>query len=124
MAKQKMKLLLAAAAMAAATLLHAQPYPSRAIKIMVPWPAGGLNDVIARTFNDRVSKSLGQTVITDFKAVTSLVFGQVPAHNFRRFGLLGIALIMFGGLAICRVTSIHHTNAYRLTLCDVLIGNF
>jgi tripartite-type tricarboxylate transporter receptor subunit TctC len=43
-------------------------WPSRPVRFLVPWPAGGLNDVIARTFNDRVSKSLGQTVITDFKA--------------------------------------------------------
>lgn len=46
----------------------AQEWPVRPIRFLVPWPAGGLNDVIARAFNDRVSRSLGQTVITDFKA--------------------------------------------------------
>lgn len=43
-------------------------WPARTIRFLVPWPAGGLNDVIARTFNDRVSQALGRTVITDFKA--------------------------------------------------------
>ena len=43
-------------------------WPTRPVRFLVPWPAGGLNDVIARTFNDRVSQALGQTVITDFKA--------------------------------------------------------
>jgi len=43
-------------------------WPTRMIRFVVPWPAGGLNDVIARTFNDRVSQRLGQTVVTDFKA--------------------------------------------------------
>jgi len=43
-------------------------WPQRPIRFVVPWPAGGLNDVIARTFNDRVGQRLGQTVVTDFKA--------------------------------------------------------
>jgi len=43
-------------------------WPTRPIRFVVPWPAGGLNDVIARTFNDRVSQRLGQSVVTDFKA--------------------------------------------------------
>lgn len=43
-------------------------WPTRPVRFLVPWPAGGLNDVIARAFNDRVSQALGQTVITDFKA--------------------------------------------------------
>ncbi len=46
----------------------AQDWPVKPVKFLVPWPAGGLNDVLARTINDRVSKSLGQTVITDFRA--------------------------------------------------------
>lgn len=46
----------------------AQEWPAKPIRFVVPWPAGGLNDVIARTYNERVSKGLGQTVVTDFKA--------------------------------------------------------
>jgi tripartite-type tricarboxylate transporter receptor subunit TctC len=43
-------------------------WPARPIRFLVPWPAGGLNDVIARSFNDKVSQALGKQVITDFKA--------------------------------------------------------
>ena len=43
-------------------------WPTRPVRFLVPWPAGGLNDIIARSFNDKVSQSLGKTVITDFKA--------------------------------------------------------
>ena len=43
-------------------------YPTRPVRFLVPWPAGGLNDIIARSFNDKVSQSLGKQVITDFKA--------------------------------------------------------
>jgi tripartite-type tricarboxylate transporter receptor subunit TctC len=65
----RMRTLMVAITLAACTLgAAAQEWPARPIRFIVPWPAGGLNDIIARTFNDRVSKSLGQTVITDFKA--------------------------------------------------------
>jgi tripartite-type tricarboxylate transporter receptor subunit TctC len=50
---------------------HAQSaseWPSRPVRFLVPWPAGGLNDIIARSFNDKVAQSLGRQVITDFKA--------------------------------------------------------
>ena len=42
-------------------------WPSRPVRFLVPWPAGGLNDIIARSFNDKVAQSLGKQVITDFK---------------------------------------------------------
>ena len=65
--------LLCAAPLSAAFQSHAQTagvgdWPSRPVRFIVPWPAGGLNDIIARSFNDKVSAALGKTVITDFKA--------------------------------------------------------
>ena len=68
MAKLKIKSLLAAAAMAAATALHAQPYPSRAIKIMVPWPAGGATDNVARVVAQKLSPIFGQPVVVENRA--------------------------------------------------------
>jgi tripartite-type tricarboxylate transporter receptor subunit TctC len=43
-------------------------WPARPVRFLVPWPAGGLNDLIARAVNDSVSRALGQPVVTDFKA--------------------------------------------------------
>ncbi len=51
-------LLLAGAAMA-------QSYPSKPVTLQVPYPAGGLSDVIARTVNTALGKHLGQPVIVD-----------------------------------------------------------
>ncbi|QRF61886.1 tripartite tricarboxylate transporter substrate binding protein [Variovorax paradoxus] len=45
----------------------AQDWPNRPIRFVVPWPPGGLNDTIARAFNDRVGQVLGQPVVLDFK---------------------------------------------------------
>ena len=43
----------------------AQTYPSKPITLLVPYPAGGLSDVIARTVNTTLSKNLGQPVLVE-----------------------------------------------------------
>lgn len=53
------------------SLAHAQaaPWaPTRPVRFIVPWPSGGLNDIVARSFNDPVSRALGQPVVNDFRA--------------------------------------------------------
>lgn len=43
----------------------AQQYPTKPIRIVVPYPAGGLVDTLARTLGPRLQTSLGQPVIVD-----------------------------------------------------------
>jgi tripartite-type tricarboxylate transporter receptor subunit TctC len=43
----------------------AQSFPSKPVTLMVPYPAGGVSDVIARTLNNTLSKHLGQPVIVE-----------------------------------------------------------
>jgi len=43
----------------------AQSFPSKPIMLMVPYPAGGQSDVIARLVNTALAKQLGQPVIVD-----------------------------------------------------------
>lgn len=43
----------------------AQQYPSKPVTLLVPYPAGGLSDFIARTVNASLSKHLGQPVIVE-----------------------------------------------------------
>lgn len=43
----------------------ADPYPSRIVKITVPWPAGGAADAIGRITAEELTKALGQTVIVE-----------------------------------------------------------
>ncbi len=55
--------LLASLLMSGAVL--AQAYPSKPVSLLVPYPAGGLSDVIARTVNTTLAKNLGQPVIVE-----------------------------------------------------------
>jgi tripartite-type tricarboxylate transporter receptor subunit TctC len=43
----------------------AQTYPARALKIIVPFPAGGASDVMARLLADRLSRALDETIIVE-----------------------------------------------------------
>jgi tripartite-type tricarboxylate transporter receptor subunit TctC len=44
---------------------HSDSFPSRSINMVVPFPAGGPSDVIARIVADHMSKTLGQAVIIE-----------------------------------------------------------
>ena len=61
-----MLLRIAALALAvAASAVHAQGYPSRPVTLVVPFSAGGPTDTLARIMAERVSRTLGQTVVVE-----------------------------------------------------------
>ena len=60
----------AAAALLAASLAlcaHAQPYPSRPVKIIVPFAPGGFTDVVARILQTQLAAAIGQPVVIENK---------------------------------------------------------
>jgi len=44
---------------------RAQDYPSRSITVVVPFPAGGASDVVARIVTNQMSRTLGQSIIIE-----------------------------------------------------------
>jgi tripartite-type tricarboxylate transporter receptor subunit TctC len=59
--------LVALASVVASPRASAQQYPARPVKIIVPFPPGGGNDIIARFIAQRLTSALGQQVIIENK---------------------------------------------------------
>ncbi len=83
----------------AAPASHAQSYPSRAITLVVPFPAGGGNDALARLAAERMSKTLGQQVVVENRGcaggtIAPRAVGKGPADGYT------ILLTYTGTLAI------------------------
>jgi len=53
------------AVLSALSPTHAQDYPARAVKIIVPFPAGGTADVMPRIFADWLTRHWGQPVVIE-----------------------------------------------------------
>ena len=62
----------------------AQEYPSKPIRMVVPFPAGGVVDYVARQVGQRMSESMGQTIVVENRAgasgalATEAVAGSPP----------------------------------------------
>src|SRR5690242_5822377 len=48
-----------------ATLAHAQSYPAKAVRLIIPFPPGGSNDVVGRVVAAQLGERLGQGVVID-----------------------------------------------------------
>jgi tripartite-type tricarboxylate transporter receptor subunit TctC len=78
--------ILALSVLAASTAM-AQTYPSKPIRWLVPYPAGGGSDFLARTIGQQLSTQTGQTVIVDNKpgantAVAAAETARAPADGY------------------------------------------
>lgn len=78
------KLLTASLGLAVAGLLAAWPlaaaaqnFPSKPLRLVVPYPAGGATDFVARMVGERLSKSLAQPVLVDNKSGAAGAIGVV-----------------------------------------------
>ena len=92
MTKLKMKKWLSGAlvclcGVSTAGLAHAQSWPTKPIKLIVPYPPGGGTDVIARIVQEPLAKELGQQVIIDNRggaggSIGSALAAQSPSDGY------------------------------------------
>ena len=90
-------------AVSAVSVTHAaDTYPTRAIRMIVPFSAGGAADIIARLMGARLTESLGQSVVIDTRPGGGTVLGteivaRATADGYT-LGMLATSLAMNTGL--------------------------
>ena len=67
--------------LAAAAAVQAQPWPTKPVTLLVPFPPGGSTDMIARTLGARMQDKLGQPVVVENKAGAT---GTIGAAQVKR----------------------------------------
>ncbi len=75
-------------------LAHAQNYPTRPVRLIVPWPPGGGVDIAARTIGPKLAENLGQQVVVDNRGGAAGMIGTELAARAAADGytlLLGAA---------------------------------
>jgi tripartite-type tricarboxylate transporter receptor subunit TctC len=94
-----MRTLLAALAGLAFCAAHAQTYPAKPIRIVVPYAAGGTSDILARQLGPKLSEAWGQAVVVENKPGAN---GNVGADLVAKSAPDGYTLLLtdLGGLVI------------------------
>ena len=93
------------AALAASPFALAQSYPAKPIKLVVPWPAAGVTDIVARILGERLQAELGQAVVVE---------NRPGANGF--IGTQAVATAPADGYTLLMATATTHSvapNLYR-----------
>ena len=85
---------------------HAQTFPARPVRLLIPFPPGGPTDIAARALSGEMAAELGQTLVIDNRAgAAGLIAAQTVVHSapdghtllFSGAGAFGINPALFAG---------------------------
>ena len=97
---------MAAACLAAiSSAVAAQDFPSRPITFVVPFPAGGVTDPVARMVAQKVSESVHQPVVVDNRPGAGSIVGAMVVKNARPDGYT----LFFGNFSSHAINSALYT---------------
>jgi tripartite-type tricarboxylate transporter receptor subunit TctC len=91
----------ALALLSLSTIAHAQDFPTKPIKLIVPFPPGGPNDIIARVVGAKLAELIGQPVVIDNRGGAGGVLGTDAVAKAEPDGYT-IAITSAGALAISK----------------------
>jgi tripartite-type tricarboxylate transporter receptor subunit TctC len=76
----------AGALLALATTAGAQEYPTKSVRLIIPFPPGGSNDVVGRLIANKLSDRLGKQIVVDNRGGAGGVIGTEAAANAKPDG--------------------------------------
>jgi tripartite-type tricarboxylate transporter receptor subunit TctC len=96
-----------AAVLSASAEVQSQSYPSKPIRMIVPFPPGGPIDVMGRLVGDRLSQGLGQTVVVENRPGAGATIGSKAVASAEPDGYT----LLFGSSGSLAVTPALYKNA-------------
>ena len=87
-------------------------YPSKPVKIIVPYAPGGATDIVARIFGEQLRKSLGQTFVVESKPGA---FGIIAIEEMARAKPDGYTL-MIGNVSTNAITPVLYAQKFTIEL--------
>ncbi|MCX7136469.1 MAG: tripartite tricarboxylate transporter substrate-binding protein, partial [Proteobacteria bacterium] len=76
------------------SLAAAQSYPAKPIRIIVSYPAGGANDIVARSVGQKLNELLGASIVVDNRSGAG---GTIGADVAAKAPADGYTLLMAAG---------------------------
>lgn len=108
-------------ALVAAPTLAQQVFPSRPVRYICPWPAGGATDVVMRAIAESAGKALGQQVVVENKPGAGGMLGAVELVSAKPDGYT-VAQIPFGAFRIPHMQKVAFDTLKDFTWIACLTG--
>src|SRR5216684_1442905 len=122
--KRVYSLLLSAILLAGTTWVAAQEYPSKPVRLIVPFAPGGGNDIVARAIAQQLSASLGRQFVVDNRAGAGGVVGAELAAKSPSNGngsSAQLAAVLYASMAGVRMVHVPY-KGLAPALADLLSG--